>query len=183
MENKKLLMYGGGGLAAVALLLLFMRSKDGASIVQGGTTALGDSAALPGFNSNINVEVNPNAFNGLAQQFMPLFGFVGIGIVDTGQPYSQTTNVNIINPPTQVAAPVVRATQPKPPKPPVLQVARGRDPVRTQPVQVTDRPHNDWMGWYDSIPTSWNFNRANPAVNTGLLYNSGVSNSLLFNRF
>lgn len=109
MDKRKLIQYGLGGAAIVALFLISRKSGANSvtaiAPVQLGGADVG-SVDFGDFQSSLNVEVNPNAYHGLAQQFMPLFGFVGVGVAGAA-PIQQTVNVNVqtatIQPPTRVS--------------------------------------------------------------------------------
>lgn len=130
MDTKKMLIYGGGGLAAVAAILYLMRDKDQIIMMGGDNVASASPTQLPDFVSNIDVNVRPDTWHGLSQEFMPLFGFVAVGVTNIGQdgirgqeqvPVQAQTQ--IVQTPTQVsqAVAIVVASQ-KPKAPPAIAV-------------------------------------------------------------
>lgn len=114
--DKQHKIYAVVGVVAAAALIYLMNRRDG--IVSDAINApLNDPFTAPyyadgkvpsdGFVSNINVNVDANAFAGLSNQYMPVFGFVGVGV--TGQLPRNIINVSTITN-TAPPAPVVAAS-------------------------------------------------------------------------
>jgi hypothetical protein len=67
----------------------------------------------PPFQSSVNVNVNPSYLASLSQQYIPLFGFVGLA-VGTGNDTSSNVNTTLSAPPQQAANFVSPNTIPSP---------------------------------------------------------------------
>jgi hypothetical protein len=94
MENRT--KYAIVGVVALVALYFALRARSGSTTVAGGggNTEI-DSADSGDFISNVNLEVNPNAFAGLSNQYIPMYGMIASGV--TGSLQQQVVNVNTIN--------------------------------------------------------------------------------------
>lgn len=105
MERKeKIVLYGAGGVAIIALFLALKKGASSSTVIgSGGDSYTSGDVDAGDFSSTVNVGLNPNAYKGLSQNFMPLFGYVGVGVTNVNNPYAQHIEVNVTN--TQLQPP------------------------------------------------------------------------------
>lgn len=118
MDKKQKIYVAVGGVAIALGLIYLMNRRDGniSDVVNAGvnnpfTSPYYTDGKRPGdgFVSNVEVNISGAGLTGLANQYMPVFGFVGVGV--TGQLPNSILNVNTITNTTPPAA-VVRAAEP-----------------------------------------------------------------------
>lgn len=126
MDNKQKTYVAVGAVAIAVALLFLMRQRDSGVIANAAandpfTVPYSTDGKLPGsgFNSVVNLTLDTDAWAGLANQYMPVFGFVGVGVTGSLPRTIQNTIINT-TPPQQVvqmtttpAAPIPQTTQPQ----------------------------------------------------------------------
>lgn len=116
-ESQKKWALAAGGVALVLLALAY-RGRNSATVSAGedGVDGL-TPAAPPQFNSSIVVEANPDRFGQLSNDYMPTFGFVGVGVTGSLPTTINTAVINVgqIATPPQSPSVILAATK-QPPK-------------------------------------------------------------------
>lgn len=120
MDKKTITVVGIGGVAIAAALLFLMNRRDngnGSILVSSPDNAFTNpyitDGKMPGtgFNSTVNLKIDVDPYAGLSNKYMPVFGFVGVGV--TGTLPTSINNV-IVNqtPPAKVVAAAAPAPAP-----------------------------------------------------------------------
>jgi len=113
--EKKYVAIGGVAIAAVLLMLMHRRDNGGSVLVPSPENAFTNpyqtDGKMPGtgFNSTVNLNIDTDAYAGLSNKYIPVFGFVGVGV--TGTLPTSINNVIVNQAPP---APVVAAAAPAP---------------------------------------------------------------------